>query len=138
MRAQTPPKGANARQEVIDNMDDAFKTPGGEPLDITTGQAIKGSVGIDHLVPFEDIVQMDGFNQLTYAQQLRVLNHQPNFIPLNGPLNSAKLNRSLADWFRTPLGSTVPPAWRADLIARQASARQSLRNLIDHLLGGGL
>lgn len=138
LRAGTPPKGATARNEIIDNMDPAFKDANGVPLDITRpGQRIDGTVTIDHLVPFEETVVMDGFNELSHAQQLRVLNHGPNFIPLSGAANSSKLNRTLPDWFTKPGGRGIPPAVRADLLRRQGEARQSLRDLIDHFLRGG-
>ncbi|HJZ82519.1 MAG TPA: hypothetical protein VKD91_19300, partial [Pyrinomonadaceae bacterium] len=140
LRRGTPPKtGTTARQEILDGTDTAFRqggTSSGAIIDITTGEPIVGAIHVDHLVPFEDIVQMDGFNQLTYAQQMQVCNHVPNFIPLGEAANISKLDRTLVQWFNTPTGRRISITWRADLITRQANARQSLRNLIDSFLSG--
>lgn len=140
LRGMSPPKvGSSVRAEILNDIDDTFRagqSRGGALIDIATEQPIVGTPHLDHLCPFEDIVQMEGFNELSYAQQLRILNHPPNLIPLSGPINSSKLNRPLLDWFNTPLGRTVPLARRAELIARQGTARQELRNLIDEFLRG--
>jgi len=139
LRGRTPPGTGTVRTEILNDMDDAFRSGGASGsafVDITNGNPIVGTPAIDHLVPFEDIVQMEGFNQLTFAQQLQVINHAPNFIPLSGVANSSKLNRTLVQWFNTPQGSRVSILWRTELITRQGTARQSLRDVIDAFLRG--
>ena len=138
LRGRTPPKGSR-RSEILDSLEDDFQ-PGGRWVDAYTGQPIPAgeSVILDHVVPFKEIIQMDGFNKLTRQQQLEVLNLDDNLLPQSLSTSSSKLDRSLSEWFSgTPLGRTVPKNRRPDLLAREARARQAIREAIESRLVSG-
>ena len=136
LRDLSPPRpGSQARNEILNDLQSDFGV-NGRLTDAGTGDLIDGSIYIDHVVPFDRIVQMDGFNQLSSrTQQLEVLNLRQNFMPQNMRMSSSKSNRTMRDWFdNTPLGRTIPPDRHDDLLRREATALSAIREAIEERL----
>jgi len=130
LRAATPPKGA-ARNEILDEFQSEWGAENGRLRDYATGEPIEGSVTIDHIVPVDEILQMEGFSSLTREQQLEVLNLRENFAPQSARMSSSKGNLPMREWFNTPEGSTIPPSEHNRLINMEDQARAALERAID-------
>jgi hypothetical protein len=89
----------------------------------------------DHIVSFTSVIEMDGFEDLSRSDQLRVLNAPENFMGLGKPTNGSKGAHSWTSWPGHRVLGPVPTAVRTDMLAREDAARTALRALIDDLLG---
>lgn len=83
------------------------------------GLEITKPLHADHIVPMKQITEMDGFNRLTFENQLQVLNHKPNFAPLSETANTSKGPKTFEQWTQYKKGGIdVDPAFRTSVIER--------------------
>ncbi len=54
------------------------------------GLQITKALHADHVVSIKTITEMDGFSNLTYSDQVAVLNYKPNFVGLSETANTSK------------------------------------------------
>lgn len=85
----------------------------------------------DHIVPIREIVQMPGFDKLTEAQQLEVVNLKENIMGLGKPTNSSKQDKDWCEYQGHPVYGPVPPEVRKEMLAREAQARQAIQDAIN-------
>ncbi|QBF33647.1 hypothetical protein [Thalassococcus sp. S3] len=89
----------------------------------------------DHIVPFHDIVSMDGFTDLSHANRMAILNDPDNFHGLSRSANGSRQNLSFEDWtMHRSSGTPVNPELRAQMIAEEARMREVLQQRIYNLL----
>ena len=92
----------------------------------------------DHIVSMKNIVRMEGFEKLTYEQQLEVLNNPINFVGLSKSANTSKQNKTYEQWTHYKKGSSeeieVDKAFRAEMMAKEKSIEGQLQKQIDDLV----
>lgn len=82
----------------------------------------------------DKIVQMEGFEKLTEAQQLQVLNHERNFVGLSESANTSKGAKTFEEWTEHKgLGIKVDESFRQKMMSQGREAESELQNLIKRL-----
>lgn len=132
LRAASP--GPDATKLALENLNDLPKElrgPNGHPIDVTTGKEMNpADVSPDHMHALKRIAQEPGMDSLTPKQQLEIAELKKNYLPLSETANSSKSGRTMAEWFKTPEGSKVPPALRKILLEAEEQARQHVQDEI--------
>ena len=129
LRTQTPSRAI--RDAVNENTP---QPPYDDP--VLPGQRVTGRLEADHIVPMKTITEMDGFNQLSEADQLRVLNSPDNFVGLSKTANTSKGSKSFEDWTEyKKAGTPVDPVFRQQMIQREQESAVELQNYINRLRG---
>lgn len=108
----------------------------GQPVDVTTGKPITGPWAVDHIVA-RTIIGLDPrFGRLTPVKQIAMLYLRDNFLPLTGPANSSKLNRTVDEWIRLRArnGVPLPPAVAAALRLAEQRAWVAINAQFDAFL----
>ena len=70
----------------------------GKPDPALPGKKITGTLQADHIVSMNKISKMDGFEKLTSAQKVEVLNNPKNFIGLSETANKSKGSKAYSEW----------------------------------------
>jgi Domain of unknown function (DUF4157) len=129
LRAGTPSSAASSETlRTYGSMNDFYT---GNPIvapDIVT---------VDHIVPVDRILEMEGFAQLTEAQQRAILEKRGNLRPASGSLNYSRGKRSFREWFAGGnQANRVPVSQRQPLIDLEAQLEKDIRREIEkHLTG---
>jgi len=91
----------------------------------------------DHIVPMEKFTEMEGFSRLTFEDQVKVLNYEPNFQGLSEVANASKGAKSFTEWELYKKGNIfVDPAFRSAMIDKAAKLESELQQYINGLLLG--
>ncbi|PYD04877.1 hypothetical protein DND90_12900 [Pseudomonas syringae pv. maculicola] len=99
------------------------------------GLNITKSLHADHIVPMKQITKMDGFNKLTFDNQLEVLNYKPNFAPLSETANTSRGAKTYEQWTSYKKGNIdVDPTFRNSMIERSNKLEIELQEKIYSLL----
>ena len=132
LRSGTP--GEGAEEKAVQNLGDLpaeLRTDDGHPFDITDPSgAVLTDFSPDHIYPVDKIVREPGFGRLTPDQQRRVLELRENYFPLARAANSSKGRRTMAEWFRTPMGNKIPIKLRKPLEDAERHAIEAIRAFI--------
>jgi hypothetical protein len=125
-----------AASEVVSRARKVVDTPEGKKLalvDEMSGTPIK-EPSIDHVVPIDEMVHMDGWNQLRPHQQQELLSRVDNLRLMEKGLNSAKRNKRWADWpaGRRKYGEKV---WR-EMVEKEKELRKAIQIRINEMLAG--
>ncbi len=129
LRKQTP---SHAMRDAVN--ENTPELPYDDPA--LPGQSVTGRLEADHIVPMKTITQMEGFDQLSEADQLRVLNSRDNFVGLSKTANTSKGSKSYADWTEYKKeGVSVDPAFRQRMMQREQESAVELQNYINRLRG---
>ena len=67
-------------------------------LDEALGEVITGRLEADHIISFDRLTKIEGFDKLTYEQQLKIINDPKNFIGMTKSANSSRGSRTFAEW----------------------------------------
>jgi hypothetical protein len=90
----------------------------------------------DHIVSMDRITRMEGFDKLTKAQQLEVLNNPDNFIGLSRSANASKGAKTFEDWTQhVKSGTQIDANFRQRMIQMERSLEAALQAQIDALRG---
>ena len=129
LRDQTPTP--EIRDMVNENIDELIGTP--DPA--IPGKTIEGRLEADHIVSMDNITRMEGFDQLTYDQQVQVLNCRDNFIGLTKSANASKGSKTYEEWvlYRKE-NIPINPEFRAKMMAIEKEVEQILQKMIDDFL----
>jgi hypothetical protein len=102
-------------------------------LDMISGKR-PAVLSVDHIVPVDEIVQMEGWKELTPDQQHQVLNNKQNLIAMDRDLNSSKGARSWTNWAagRRAYGDAAADR----MVQREQTNRGMLRRQIKDLRAG--
>lgn len=87
----------------------------------------------DHIVPYADIENLPGYDQLTPENKARIQNDPDNFVSLCRPCNQSRQNKNYADWDGHPEHPSSPAA-RAALAGRQQEMESVLAGRIQDML----
>jgi hypothetical protein len=82
----------------------------------------------DHLYPVQKIMRDPRFGKLSPLDQEKILELQEKYYILPSRANSSKLNRSMAEWFKTPIGSQIPDTFRQALLDAEAAGKQAVED----------
>jgi hypothetical protein len=127
LRAKTP------SQEIRDIVNKGKLPPYDDP--VLPGLKVTGRVEADHIVPMKRIAEMDGFDALSFDNQLKVLNNHDNFIGLSPTANRSRGVMSFSEWTKhEKLGIEVDPAFRQEMILKEQQLEGQLQQQIDELL----
>ncbi|MFQ6572132.1 PAAR domain-containing protein [Pseudomonas sp. UM16] len=127
LRARTPSKEIQA----MVNKDVAL--PMKDP--VLPGLEITKPLHADHVVPMKQITEMNGFNKLTFDNQLEILNYKPNFSPLSETANTSRGAKTYEQWTRYKKGGIdVDPNFRSSMMERSAKLEIELQEKIYSLL----
>jgi len=132
LRRGTP--GPGAAQKALQNMRKvAPHLLEDGVIDVTseTGERLAEAVqSSDHIYPVEKIMRDPDFLKLGQADRQAVLELEENYFILSKTANSSKGSRTMAEWFKTPLGSKIPLHLRQGLIDAETAARKAVKDFI--------
>ncbi|WP_252235316.1 hypothetical protein [Clostridium sp. CH2] len=99
------------------------------------GKRITSNLEADHIVSMKKIVKMEGFEKLSYEQQLSILNYEENFIGLSKIANTSKGSKSYEEWILYKKGNIeVDPEFRQRMIRIERELEGRIQRLIDDFL----
>lgn len=126
LRHKTP--NSSIRDMVNENIDQLIGTP--DPA--IPGKFITGNLDADHIVSMKKITEMDGFDLLTEAQQVQILNNPENFIGLTKTANTSKGSKSFMEWVTYKKENIdINPEFRAKMIEKESALEKILQKQID-------
>lgn len=127
LRKKTP------TEEMRDRVNEGVEIPMSDP--VLPGKTITTRLEADHIVSMDKITRMDGFERLTYEQQLEVLNNPENFAGLSKTANTSKGSKTFEEWTTYKKENiTVEPAFRERMIEKSAEIEGELQKQIDDLV----
>jgi Pretoxin HINT domain len=127
LRKMTP--NARIRKEVNKKFKQGMKDPA------LPGLTINKKMHADHIVPMDKIAQMDGFEKLTEAQQVAVLNYDKNFVGLSETANTSKGPKTFQEWTEyKKKGIKVADKFRKKMIAKSKVLEKEIQKHIDTLV----
>lgn len=101
----------------------------------------RDNIQTEHIVPFDDIVRMEGFDKLTREQQLEVLREAENLMPLSRTANASRQSTHYSEWTHVADGkhggATVPPLYRHQMANLQDVLQDRLQYIIDDMVEAG-
>ncbi|MCY6354740.1 hypothetical protein [Clostridium sp. ZS2-4] len=99
------------------------------------GKQITNALEADHIVPMKKIVCMEGFEKLSYEQQVNILNYKENFIGLSKVANTSKGSKTYEEWLLYKKGNIkVNPEFRERMIRIEKELQGQIQSLIDDFL----
>jgi hypothetical protein len=102
IRAAAPSPAARERTISQWRLERAGKATKGIPVDsfdqVGKLRRAAGSLSADHIVSVREIVEMDGFKELTWKQQKAIVDMKENLIAMDAAANSSKNDVSWAYW----------------------------------------
>ena len=112
--------------------------PIGSDDPLLTGLKVDKPAHADHIVPVDKITRMDGFDKLSEAQQLEVLNNPKNFMASSVSANTSRQSKSFAEWEYykpgTPEQIKVNEVLRQQLMKKEKILEGELQQQIDDFL----
>lgn len=89
----------------------------------------------DKLRTKKKIVCMEGFDQLSFEQQVEVLNYKKGFVGISKSANTSKGSKSFKDWvLYKKRNIEVDPKFREEMIPKEEKLEGELQELIDRML----
>ena len=129
LRKKTP--SPSIRKMVNEGVDFPAKDPALPGIEVESFEA-------DHIVPMNNIVRMEGFEKLTFEQQLEVLNNPKNFAGLGRAANGSRQHKSYSEWTHYKKGTSeeikVDEAFRQEMIEKEKELEKILQKQIDDLV----
>jgi hypothetical protein len=123
LRKKTP--SAEIQKKVND-------VPFNKKVDPVYGHKVK-TLEADHIVPMKKITEMQGFNQLSKDNQVKVLNDPENFMGLGRKSNASKGSKSWSEWQGHPDLGPVPPRLRSRMIRKEKTLEARIHRRIGAL-----
>jgi len=116
-----------------ERMRDRVTTRAGK-LDQVSGAAPpSGSLDVDHIVPLKEITNMPGFHDLDWADQVAIVNYEPNLRAVDSSANRSRGELSWADRSWSGRGQYSDEAL-SKIIAEEARLRGELQKEINRRL----
>ena len=119
-----------------DTLRKKFRTESGGEDKVFGGQARTG-ISPDHIVPFSEIIEMDGFSVLDEKQMVEVLNWEENLIAMDSDKNSTRGNKRWQEWqgdayslFDASVGHDERLRKIAEMIAMENDLRPKIQAMI--------
>ncbi len=133
LRGQTP--SSQLQKLVNEGISDADR-----PYDdfLLKGRTITEKLQADHTVSMKTITEMDGFDKLSFEDQVKVLNYTPNIEGLSGSANASKQAKSWEEFTHYKKGEPgeieVDKTIRQEMIDKSKVLTPELQDLIKSLL----
>lgn len=127
-------------RQKLKYMTGKMKTPEGDVivLDPLFPRLPVQKLEVDHIVPFKKIIGMDGFEDLSTENQLKVLNYEENFIGMAGGINASRQDKTFREWAKSGghflHGTPVNQKELNKLLHKEEELDKKLRLMIDDLL----
>ena len=127
----------SAANEIVGRAQKAIDAPGGQKklaiVDEMSGKPIKNP-SIDHVVPVDDMVLMEGWDRLRPHQQRELLSRTDNLRMMEKGANSSKGNKSWAKW---PQGKKIygEKVWK-EMVEEETRLRKAIQDRINEMLAG--
>jgi len=127
LRDKTPSR------EIREAVNEGVELPMDDPA--LPGLKVAESLHADHIVSMKTITEMDGFSDLTFENQLKVLNNPENFVGLSETANTSKGSKTFAEWTEYKKGNIkVDENFRRTMMAREKELEPILQQQIKDLL----
>jgi hypothetical protein len=127
----------SAATEVVGRARKPIDAHGGQKklavVDEMSGRPIKNP-SIDHVVPVDEMVLMEGWDRLRPHQQRELLSRTDNLRMMEKGANSSKGNKSWAKW---PQGKRIygEKVWK-EMVEEEARLRKTIQGRINEMLAG--
>jgi hypothetical protein len=119
--------------EIRESVNEGVELPMPDPA--LPGREITKPLHADHIYSMERLTKEEGFSDLTYENQLKVLNNPENFIGLSETANTSKGSKAYSEWTEYKKGKIqVDEEFRRTMMAREKEVEQILRQQIQDLL----
>ena len=119
--------------EIRNKVNEGVEFPIPDPA--LPGKTITSKMEADHIVTMDKITRMDGFDKLTYEQQLKVLNNPENFAGLSKTANTSKGSKSYEEWTTYKKEDIeVNPEFRQKMMEKSSELEGKIQKQIDDLL----
>ncbi|MGG4385506.1 T7SS effector LXG polymorphic toxin [Priestia megaterium] len=127
LRKETP------TDELRDMVNEGVDLPMPDPA--LPGLEITKRLEADHIVPMKNIARMEGFDKLTYEQQVALLNYRDNFIGLSKIANTSKGSKTYEEWvIYKKRNIEVDPTFRKKMMGIEKELQVKIQGLIDGFL----
>jgi uncharacterized Zn-binding protein involved in type VI secretion len=127
LRRRTPSR------EIRKSVNEDVELPMADPA--LPGREITKPLHADHVYSMERLVEIEGFSDLTYSNQLKVLNNPENFVGLSETANTSKGSKPYSEWTEYKKGKIkVDENFRQRMMAREKEVEPILRQQIQDLL----
>ncbi|MCM3185696.1 ribonuclease YeeF family protein [Priestia megaterium] len=127
LRKETP------TDELRDMVNEGVDLPMPDPA--LPGLEITKRLEADHIVPMKNIARMEGFEKLTYEQQVALLNYRDNFIGLSKIANTSKGSKTYEEWvIYKKRNIEVDPTFRKKMMGIEKELQVKIQGLIDGFL----
>ncbi len=127
LRGKTP--SVKIKKDINKDIDSFIGT-----RDEALGLEITEKLEADHIVPMKKITCMEGFDTLSFDDQLRILNNPENFIGLTKTANTSKGSKSYSEWVLYQKENiSVNAEFKARMIQEEKRLEGILQKQIDDL-----
>ncbi|TDL77914.1 ribonuclease YeeF family protein [Peribacillus frigoritolerans] len=127
LRKKTP------TEEIRDMVNKDVELPMPDPA--IPGKMITTRLEADHIVSMDIISKLNGFDNLSYNQQLEVLNNIENFIGLSKTANTSKGSKSYSEWtIYKKENIEIDPIFREKMMKKEIELEIKLQKQIDEFL----
>lgn len=129
--------GAERESDWIKGLPPSAKGPNGTYIDYVTGEALPlNRLSPDHIVPVNEILDMEDFAKLSRKDQREILDLPENLKLLERDRNSSKQAQPLKEWLgsKKPLAPKLDMGKRTELHDLETKARKSLQEEIQKRL----
>ncbi len=127
LRKETP------TDELRDMVNEGVDLPMPDPA--LPGLEITKRLEADHIVPMKNIARMEGFEKLTYEQQVALLNYRDNFTGLSKIANTSKGSKTYEEWvIYKKRNIEVDPTFRKKMMGIEKELQVKIQGLIDGFL----
>ena len=107
-------------------------------IDPALGEVITGTLEADHIVSMKRICSIEGFQDLSEAQQLKILNDPKNFFPLTKSANASKGSKSYREWtMHKSKGIKVNEQFRQQMIQKEEWLEKYFLGVVENMLKSG-
>jgi len=128
LRNKTP--SIEAQDYVNQNINNLIGTS-----DSALSQIINNKLEADHIVSMKKVTAMEGFDKLSFEEQVVVLNNLENFTGLTKTANTSKGSKSYSEWTLYKKGNIlVNPVFSALMVQAEIRIEGVLQNQIDDLV----
>ncbi len=100
------------------------------------GKQVTSTLHADHIVPMKKITEMPGFDKLSLEDQVKILNHENNFVGLSEAANTSKGKKTFGEWTQYKKEKiNVDPNFRQEMMKKEAVLEKEIQEEIFKKLG---
>ena len=127
LRSQTP------SAKIRDSVNMGVSIPMDDP--VLKGLTVSRRLEADHIVSFDIISRMPNFGKLSFEDQLKVANYEPNFVGLSRSANASKGNKTYAEWTTFKKDNIpVDSSFRKQMMEKEIKLNYELQRYINSMV----